>query len=283
MRPDKSEADKLVESLKSRHGLRFDELSRHARQFADFLKKLDSFRLVDLDPLLQHQHVGRVIVDGVFQVGHDFEKQVRKRVECIAKYPEAATVSGFIRLLKEKGISQLLDWKSPGMQEDLLSVANFFSEQGIETYSELQKWLIPEDHRDSLLSDQSRLGGNTTFRVAEKTADYFRLLVNHWDAVAVDKGIGQLLAKAEIVSLHSTKFDYKEKRTILQLTALELDCRPIDLDHSIYVYYVNNKSKDTIPRSPKKRRRKDFMYCFHCGHRIRRDANYCTECGKSQV
>jgi len=283
MRPDKSEADKLLESLRSRHGLRFDELNQHARQFADFLKQLESFRLVDLDPLSQPQHVGRVIVDGVFQVGHDYEKQVRKRVERIVKYPEAATVSGFIRLLKEKGISQLLYWKSPDMQEDLLNVASFFAEQGIETYSQLQEWLRPEDHRDSLLSTQSRLGGKTTFRVAEKTADYFRLLVNHWDAVAVDKGIGQLLAKAEIVSLHSNKFDYREKRIILQLTAFELEYRPIDLDHSIYVYYVNNKLKENTARSSNKRRRKDFMYCFHCGHRIRRDANYCTECGKSQV
>lgn len=275
MKPNSDEVDRLVRELRLRHGQRFNELSLRATQFADYLRRLDSFRCIGPDPLLQKQHVGRVIVDGVFQVGHDFEKQVRKRVELITQKTEAVTVSGFIRVLKQQGITNLLDWHSASMQHDLLGVANFFAMRGIDTYLELQEWLTSEEHRDSLLSVQSGLGGNSTFRVAEKTADYFRVLVSLWDAVAVDKGINQLLAKARIVSVHSRYFNYKERRAIVQLAALELDCRPIDLDQSIYHYYINSK--------PIKEKIKRFKYCLECGQKIPKQSKYCSECGKRQA
>ena len=169
-------------------------------------------------------------MDAVLQVGHDYEKQVRKRVEYIKNYDEAVTVSGFLRILKKLGINELLDWNSPAMEIDLLAVGNFFANRGIETYSELKEWLKPEDNRDSLLSERSGLGGNSTFRVADKTADYFRVLVCHWDAVAVDSNIKAILENAGITS----EYNYKEMRAIVQLAALEMNLRPIDLDASIY-------------------------------------------------
>jgi hypothetical protein len=171
-------------------------------------------------------------VDAVLQVGHDYEKQVRKRVERVRGHPEAATLSGFIGLLHEQGISRLLDWNSQGTEKDLLDVAEFFSKRGMETFSQMREWLKSEENRDSLLTDRSKLGGNTntTFKVADKTADYLRLLVGHFDAVAVDSNIKALLESAGI----STKYDYKQKRVIIQLAALEMGIRPIDLDLSIY-------------------------------------------------
>ena len=245
MEQHSTKIDELIRSLKSRHGLKFDELKKLALKFADYLKTLDGFKIVDPDPLIQIEHVGRVIVDAVLQVGHDWEKQVRKRVERIRDYPEAATLSGFIDLLRGHGISRLLDWNSQGTEKDLLDVAEFFAKREIETFSQMREWLKSEDNRDSLLTDRSGLGGNTssTFKVADKTADYFRLLVGHCDAVAVDKAIGKLLAKAQIISSHSKKYNYKEKRAIVQLAAIELKCRPIDLDHSIYVYYLHSASE----------------------------------------
>jgi hypothetical protein len=230
MKPGHKEISHLVKALSSRHGLKFDELAKQSRKLATYIKGLGNFNFVEPDPLMDIPHVGRVIVDAVLQVGHDYEKQVRKRVEYIKKYDEAVTVSGFLRFLKELGINELLDWNSPAMEIDLIAVGNFFTNRGIETYSELKEWLKPEDNRDSLLFERSGLGGNSPFRVADKTADYFRVLVCHWDAVAVDSNIKAIIKNVGITS----EYAYKEMRAIIQLAALEMNLRPIDLDASIY-------------------------------------------------
>ena len=167
MKPDEKGKDVLVKTLRSMHGLRFDEFVKQAEKLAIYIKGLDDFRFVETDPLLDIPHVGRVIVDAVLQVGHDFEKQVRKRVKCIKNYDEAATVPGFLRIIKELGINELLDWNSPDTEKDLLDVGNFFANRGIETYSELKEWLKSEDNRDSLLSNRSELGGHNPFRVGD--------------------------------------------------------------------------------------------------------------------
>jgi hypothetical protein len=239
MKPDEKEIDALVKALSSRHGLTFDELVKQSKKLATYIKGLDNFRFVEPDPLLDIPHVGRVIVDAVLQVGHNYEKQVRKRVEHIKSYPEAATVSGFLHLMKIFGINELLHWNGTGTEKDLLSVGNFFANRGIETYSDLKEWLNSEVNRDSLLSDRSKLGGNSTFRVADKTADYFRILVHQWDAVAVDSNIRVILGNATIRS----GYNYEEMRSIVQLAAVDMDLRPIDLDASIYYDSVHNPER----------------------------------------
>lgn len=240
--------------------------------------------MVDPDPLLSVEHAGRVVVDGVLQVGHDYEKQVRKRVEKVRSCPEATTISGFRLLLSKEGIKRMLNFDSQGTERDLLDVADFFANQGIENYLELYEWLQPEEHRDMLLSSHSGLGQNTPtpFKVADKTADYFRLLVSHWDAVAVDKGIKNLLAKAGVVSVNSNRYSYKEKRAIAQLAALELNCRPIDLDQSIYRFSVG-EGGDTPVRTPNIKSDSGSKYCLECGKKIPRKAKYCPECGAKQI
>lgn len=284
MKPDRIQIDDLVGRLEKRNGVKFDQLKNEGRRFSGFLKALPNFRLVDPDPLLFVEHVGRVVVDGVLQVGHDFEKQVRKRVERIRSCPEAGSVSGFRLILEAQGIKQLLDFDSQGTEKDLLDVAKFFSGQGIESYTDLREWLRPEEHRDDLLSVKSKLGLNTRtpFKIADKTADYFRLLVCHWDAVAVDKGIKSVLAQAEVVAFNSKRYSYKEKRAIVQLAALELGCRPIDLDQSIYHFSIGGprknptRTKETEPEGESK-------YCLACGRKIPSRAKYCPECGAKQA
>jgi hypothetical protein len=230
MEPDDIKIDELVKALRSRQGSKFDELLNQSKTSVSYIKGLGDFNFVEPDPFLDIPHVGRVVVDAVLQVGHDYEKQVRKRVEYIKNYDEAATVSGFLRILKELGINELLDWNGPATEMDLLAVGNFFSSRGIETYSELKEWLKPENNRDSLLSKRSRLGGNGIFRVSDKTADYFRVLVGHWDAVAVDSNIKTILENARVPS----EYSYKEMRAVVQLAAIDMNLRPIDLDASIY-------------------------------------------------
>jgi len=248
MKPDEKEIDALIKALSSMHGLRFNELARQAEKLADYIKGLDDFEFREPDPLVDIPHVGRVILDAVLQVGHNYEKQVCKRVERIKSYPEAATLSGFLSILKELGIKKLLDFNGLGTEKDLLAVGNFFANRGIETYSELKEWLKSEDNRDSLLSNQSGLGGNSPFRVADKTADYFRVLVCHWDAVAVDSNIKTILENAVITS----KYNYKEMRAIVQLAALEMNLRPIDLDASIYSDSVVHPERYKKGRKPRR-------------------------------
>jgi hypothetical protein len=285
MKPEQKQIEELSVYLKKQHGVKYENLKISGLKFANFLRELPGFNqcLGDPDPLLQAEHVGRVIVDGVLQVGHSYEKQVRSRVERIRGYPEAATVSGFRLLLEKQGIIQLLDFNSKETEKDLIDVSVFFSGRGIETYSDLWEWLKSESNRDSLLSVHSGLGQQTetVFRIADKTADYFRLIVCHWDAVAVDKGVKMLLEDSGIVSLHSTKFTYKEKRTIVQLAALELNYRPLDLDQSIYRFYISrgqNKPKKTTNK-PKA----NSKFCIECGEQIPRLSRYCPECGTKQI
>ncbi len=284
MKPDRIQIDELVCDLEQGHLNKFDLLKNEAIRFSRFLKTLPAFRIVDPDPLLSIEHVGRVIVDGVLQVGHGYEKQVRKRVYRISKYKEAEFLSGFRKLLERQGTKQLIDFNSQETEKDMLDMVQFFSGQGIESYFSLREWLRPEGHRDSLLSKQSGLGLNTRspFKIADKTADYFRLLVGHWDAVAVDKGIKLLLAQAQVVTLNSNRYSYKEKRAIVQLAALELECRPLDLDQSIYRFSFNSQDKNKA-KIKHIGLEKNLKYCLDCGKKIPRSAKYCPECGVKQV
>ncbi len=272
-----------MRDLEKRHGGKLGLLRNEARRFSRFIEALPAFRLLDLDPLLFIEHVGRVVVDGVLQVGHDYEKQVRKRVNQISDYQEAGSLSGFGSLLKREGISQLLDFDSQETERDMLDVVQFLSGQAIESYSDLREWLRPEEHRDALLSDMSGLGlkTRTPFRVADKTADYFRCLVSHWDAVAVDRGIKALLAQAEVVAFNSNRYSYKEKRAIVQLAALEMECRPIDLDHSIYRFSITGPGKGPTTIKDIKGE-KSSKYCLECGKKIPKQSKYCPECGTKQ-
>ena len=282
MKSDEAKVEKLFQFMKSLHEQRLNELQDRAKKFHEYLKRLDGFKIETRTA--GTKHVGRVVVDGVLQVGKDYEKQVRTAVERIERFPEATTVSGFIHLLNERELKELINFKTDNTKKDLLKVAEFFAHEKIETFDDLYRWFELEENRDKLLTKNSGLSG-AVFRIADKTADYFRVLVGHWDAVAVDKGIRELLDKAGIISKHSLKYNYKELRTIVQLTALLFNERPIDLDDNIYNYYVANR------RTEKKLKNPDLAYqehesrkfCIECGIKISRKAKFCPECGTRQV
>jgi hypothetical protein len=68
MKPDRAQTDDLVRGLEKRHGVKFDLLKNEGRRFSRYLKALPAFGLVDPDPLLFVEHVGRVIVDVMYGV-----------------------------------------------------------------------------------------------------------------------------------------------------------------------------------------------------------------------
>jgi hypothetical protein len=286
MKPSQSQVDILYQSLRSRYDdATLKTLGNEAKVFADYLYALSDFKVIDAPVSSAGNHVGAVIIDGVLQVAHDFEEQVRPAVGSIRKFPEAATVSGFINLLNTKPLDSLINFGGQTTRNNLLNVAIFFRAKGVDSFDDLHVWLGPENNRDSLLTAESRLGEGV-FRIGDKTADYFRVLVGHWDAVAVDRGVRQLLDNANIISRHSKRYDYKQVRAIVQLTAIAyLGCRPLDLDASIYNYYVSNKRSRQRP--PEKRKSvvlasEHSKYCIYCGVSIPQIARYCSKCGGLQ-
>ena len=231
MKPDPQKARLLIVNLKQRLGSRFEDLQRKSKEFGRGLKSLPMFQLVEASE--PSKHVGRVIVGGVLQQGKSYEKQVRPAVNRISHEDQAVTISGFIGLLENNPLDKIINFKTGNTKNNLLSVALFFQQRGVDTFDELYNWLEPEKNRDNLLSKNSGLKGRV-FSVADKTADYFRKLVGHWDAVAVDRGIKERLAETKVLPRYSTRYSYKEKRAVVQMAALELGCRPRDLDSSLY-------------------------------------------------
>jgi len=278
VQPSSDQVNSLNLLLQSLHGPKLTVLAREAQKFSAYINTLAGFRITNAGFSSDQKHLGRVIVDAVLQVGHDYEKQVRPAVQRILGFSQAVTVSGFIELLQGQPLKNLINFSSEGIKEDLLSVAQFFANGKVETYDDLYTWLQLEQNRDALLTANSGLQGKV-FTIGEKTADYFRVLVRHWDAVAVDRGIRGLLDGAGIISKYSKKYAYKELRSIVQLAATQhLGCRPVDLDASIYDYYVSQK--------PATKRRKykssNSKFCIYCGQQLPRVAKYCSQCGRSQ-
>lgn len=137
MKLTKEQVDELYDFLRSLHGPeRLELLEAEAKKFLDYLKRLEGFQFIDAKPA--RKHVGRVIVDAVLQVGLRYETHVRSRVEHIRdNYPQAATVSGFLRLLKNLGAQKLICWKGKDQEERLLRSARFFASRRIETFPQL--------------------------------------------------------------------------------------------------------------------------------------------------
>ena len=90
MKPEPMKEKLLVDKLKQRHGSRFEDLQTKGKEFARCLKALEGFQLIKAGT--PPKHVGRVIVDGVLQVAHDYEKQVRPAVDLILKQDQAVTI-----------------------------------------------------------------------------------------------------------------------------------------------------------------------------------------------
>lgn len=282
MKPSQNQVHTLYQSLQSWHNpSELKILGNEAKRLANYLNTLNGFKIINVTLSNQDKHVGRVIVDGVLQVASDYEKQVRKVVDYVSEVSGAATVSGFISFVKQHKQQRDQRFRVKNRDDDLLAVAEFFKKRGIETFDELHKWLEPEANRNSLLTKNSGLRGKI-FKIGDKTADYFRGGVHHWDAVAVDRGIKGLLKAAGV----SSRYNYRELRSIVQLAAVSyLDCRPIDLDGSIYDYYVRNKGGSNKP--PRRTiapasTQGSFKYCIHCGVKIPQIAAYCHTCGQPQ-
>lgn len=213
------------------------ELEAEAKKLVAYVLSLeDNFEIIRAEPV---EHIGAIIADAVLQVGHRWKTHVGPRIERIKnKYPGAATISGLLHLLETRGARELLNWNGKDEQERFRQTAEFFANEQIETIHDLHKWLESEDNRDRLVTKSPRDDKAGIAKIADKTADYYRVLVGIPDAVAIDTLIREFLTKGHI---DIGKYDYRELRTTVQLAARQMLMRPIDLDQSIWNFQSESK------------------------------------------
>jgi endonuclease III-like uncharacterized protein len=210
--------------------------------YIEGLKSSGEFQIRKKGPLSNDpadKHIGAIIVDATLSSPrHNYEKQVEKRVKNIRSgYPQAASTSGFLKVIKSVGLTKLLmGWEKNSTEKlkqiQVHATAQFFAKEGIETFSNLATWIKKEDNRRKL---KKSLWG-----IGDKTADYYGVLVCDPEAVAIDERICIFLDNAGI---DSSKYSYKQKRTIVQLAAKRMSYRPLDLEQSIWHSNPKRKQK----------------------------------------
>ena len=218
------------------------ELQAEAKKLANYIKSLgSSFTILRATP---SKHIGAIIADAVLQVGHQWKAQVEKRVVRIeTHYPQADTLSGLSSLLNTVGAEELLDWKGKDVQERFGLTIRFFASE-IDTVSQLAKWLTSDTNRDRLLTRSQCKDRAGIARIADKTADYYRVLVGLPDAVAIDSRIKEFLRDADVRG----RSRYDSAQRIVQLAASMVSSvknesiRPVDLDLSIWEYQSRHRT-----------------------------------------
>lgn len=214
-----------------------EELATEARNLANFIDSL-GFQIPRREP--PHKHIGAAVADAVLQIGHHYDKQVRDRILYLRyRYPETATISGFLDALKTVGAQQLLGgWKGEKEHKRVYEHAKFFAGENIETFEDLVEWLGKEENRNKLIS-----GG---LGIKDRTADYYRVLVGIPEAVKVDNRVKRFLSDSRI---NIQGREYKELRAIVQAAAESLGKRPIDLEGAIWNYQAANSKGARMKKS----------------------------------
>jgi hypothetical protein len=183
-----------------------------------------------------NRHIGGIITDAVLQAGHKWKTHIGPRAERIRQnYPGADTFKGLFSLLNVVGAQKLLDWKGVNEQNRFSQTIAFFMKEKLNTFDDLRKWLESEDNWERLLTKSLRDDRAGIDNIAERTADYYRVLVGLPYAVKVDSRVDNFLKEAKIENLSGSPIErYIAKRKIVQLAAKMLGKRPIDLDGAIW-------------------------------------------------
>jgi hypothetical protein len=197
------------------------ETREKALRLVSYIRRLEDFAIVGyIDG--QYGHMGATIADAVLQAGTRYDTVVRPRVREIKEaYPEAATTSGFWRLIEKEGAKRVLRWKDDEKPNRVAALTRFLLNERIETEDDLAVWLGEEANRPRLLE----LRG-----IGPKTADYLKILVGIQTAAA-DRYVFRLLEEADAAAA-----DYEEAKEILNLAADAMGVERALLDHSVWQY-----------------------------------------------
>lgn len=194
-----------------------------ARQLADYVKSLNDFiHYESYDG--NYNHIGATVADAVLQKGHNYELQVRPRIQRIRKeYNAAITSSEAIELVKEIGAARFLNWSNNENTDCLRFASILFLLKGnsVETEHDLKLWL-QDDYNVKILK--------TIRNIGPKTADYFKILVGI-PTVAIDRHLKDFLMMANIYDR-----SYDDMHEIITSAAILLDKDIAKFDHSIWKY-----------------------------------------------
>lgn len=238
------------------------ELEAEVNKLLDYIKLLKSsgeFQIERRGPPSEgpaDEHIGAIIVDATLSSPrHNYRRQVEKRVENLrSSYPQAETTSGFLDLMNSVALEELLmGWEKDSAKKlkqiQVSETAQFFASEDIETYSDLSKWIRNEENRRKL---KKRVNG-----IGNKTADYYGVLAGDPNAVAIDDRISIFLDNAGIATRR-----YREKRTIVQLAAIPMGYRPLDLDHSIWHYHPERNRTGGEMAIDRRGLKEKYIYAF---------------------
>jgi len=205
-----------------------------AQRIAAYIGSLSDFEIVE-DLALPYNHMGATITDAVLQAGLRYETVVWPRVQHVMEaYPEAATTSGFLAVLRERGGQEVVHWTHPEKLGRMEAVAELFIAEHVETESDLRVSLCGESAGadDAEVACRANVAKLAAVRgMGPKTIDYFKILCGEQDTAAVDVHLMRFLEQAGVrVS------GYEQAREVIAGAAAELGISAARLDHSIWTY-----------------------------------------------
>jgi hypothetical protein len=178
--------------------------------------------------------MGATITDGVLQAGLRYETVVWPRVQHVMTIPDAATTSGFLAVLRERGGEEVVRWTHPEKLGRMQAVAGLFASEGVETEGDLRVWLCGDpaagDGADATCSANiAKLAA--VHGIGPKTIDYFKILCGEQDTAAIDMHLTRFLEQAGV-----RVTGYEQARAVIAGAAAELGVSAARLDHSIWTY-----------------------------------------------
>ena len=180
------------------------------------------------DLALPYNHMGATITDAVLQAGLRYKTVVLPKVKHVMEaFPEAATTSGFLAVLRERGGEAVVHWTHPEKLDRMKAVAELFIADGVETEGDLRLWLCGDG-----AECRANVSKVTAVRgIGPKTIDYFKILCGEENTAAVDVHLMRFL---ELAGAHVS--DYEQAREVIAGAAAELGVSAARLDHSIWTY-----------------------------------------------
>jgi len=205
---------------------------REASDLAAFVRELADFEMIE-DLALPYHHMGATITDAVLQAGLRYETTVWPRVQHVMGIPEAATTTGFVTVLRERGGEEVVRWTHEEKLGRMHAVAELFIAEGIETEEDLRVWLCAGSSDPSgtaqCADNAARL--LAVHGIGPKTVDYFKILCGEQDTAAIDMHLTAFLERAGV-----RVTSYEQARQVIREAAAELGVPAAQLDHAIWTY-----------------------------------------------
>lgn len=181
------------------------DVLRKARMLADYVASRWSLILGDEHSGPLCDNIGAVLVDAVFQAGLNYRNVVLPRVRAVARlYPHLDSLRDFEIHLQSRELALALNWSHHEKPRRLRELVGFLRSSGIETISDMERWIRVPANRPSLLAIKG---------VGPKTVDYLARLLG-METVAVDRHAFRLLRNIGIASR-----SYDDAKRVIEFAA----------------------------------------------------------------